>query len=161
MVHNWVDLIFLIAAALSIFRGWRAGLLESIFSAIGFVGGGVVGLYAAISLFHKITSTTTKFGIFLLAISIGSWLGHIIFKKVASLIHNRVFFGPFKWIDSLLGALFSLLRTALMLLLLAHILLITPWSWAQQKIPQSKIYTKLNSYAPTLITEITKKAESA
>jgi hypothetical protein len=47
-----------------------------------------------------------------------------------------------------------------MVIVIAHLLLITPWSWAQTDIPQSTIYTKLSAYAPEIISQITKKAES-
>jgi uncharacterized membrane protein required for colicin V production len=158
--QHWVDLIFILVFLVAIVKGWRAGFLASIFTAIGFLGGGVGGLYFGLHYLHRWTSGVGKFGLLLVIVSIGSWLGEVLLKKVAAIFHNRLLFGPFKWADSLLGAAFSLLRTVVMALIVAHLLLITPWSWAQKSVPTSVIYKKLNSYSPAIISEITKKAQS-
>jgi len=159
-MSNWVNWILVIAGLVALKRGWSAGFLASIFGAIGFVGGGLAGLYAALHYFHRWSVGVSKFALLLVAISVGSWVGEALLKRVAKVFHNKFLFGPFKWIDSVLGAAFSLLRTAVMALVIAHLLLITPWSWAAKNIPSSQIYTKLNSFSPTLIQDITKKAES-
>ena len=160
MLHNWVNDIFIVAFLASIFRGWRAGVLVSIFGAIGFIAGGLGGLYIGLHYLHRWTSGVSKFALLLLMISIGSWIGEVLLKKIAAAFHKKLLFGPFKWADSMLGATFSLVRTAVALLVMAHLVLITPWSWAQKNVPTSSIYTKLNSYSPGLIKEITKKAEA-
>jgi hypothetical protein len=85
-------------------------------------------------------------------------VGEFLFKKVAELFHNTFLFGPFKWADSLLGAAFSVLRTLIMLVVIGHLLLITPWGWAVHKIPTSKIYKQIDSYSPALIKQISRKA---
>jgi hypothetical protein len=94
------------------------------------------------------------------AIAITASVGEFIFKKFAEIFHNRILFGPFKWADSLLGAALSILRTLIMLVVIGHLLLITPWGWAVDEIPTSKIYKQIDSYSPAVIQEITKKATS-
>jgi hypothetical protein len=47
-----------------------------------------------------------------------------------------------------------------MLVVIGHLLLITPWGWAAHEIPKSEIYRKVNTYSPTVIKEITKKAST-
>ena len=158
MIHNWVDWVFLLAFAIALIRGWRAGFLVTIFGAIGFIGGGLGGLYFGLHYLHRWSSGVAKFALLLLVISVGSWLGEFLCKKIAAGLHSKVLFGPFKWADSLLGAVFSLLRTTVMALILAHLLLITPWGWASKNIPTSGIYVKLNSYSPHLIKEISTEA---
>jgi len=158
MFHNWVDGIFLIAFAVAVVRGWRSGFLVTIFGAIGFIGGGLGGLYFGLHYLHRWSSGVSKFALLLLVISVGSWLGEFILKKIAAGFHSKVLFGPFKWADSLLGAAFSLLRSAVMALILAHLLLITPWGWASKNIPTSVIYKQMNSYSPHLIKEISAQA---
>ena len=155
---NWVDWVFVAALLFAFVRGYRAGFLSTIFRAIGFIGGGLGGLYLGIQYLHKYSSGVLKFFLLFVAIAITASVGEFLFKKVAELFHNTFLFGPFKWADSLLGAAFSVLRTLIMLVVIGHLLLITPWGWAVHEIPTSKIYKQIDSYSPALIKQISHKA---
>ena len=98
-----------------------------------------------------------KFFLLFVVIASTASVGEFLFKKVAELFHNTFLFGPFKWADSLLGAAFSVLRTLIMLVVIGHLLLITPWGWAVHEIPTSKIYKQIDSYSPALIKQISHK----
>jgi len=154
---NWVDWVFVVALLFAFVRGYRAGFLSTIFRAIGFIGGGLGGLYLGIHYLHKYSSGVLKFFLLFVAIAITASVGEFLFKKVAELFHNTFLFGPFKWADSLLGAAFSVLRTLIMLVVIGHLLLITPWGWAVHEIPTSKIYKQIDSYSPALIKQISHK----
>ena len=154
---NWVDWVFVVALLFAFVRGYRAGFLSTIFRAIGFIGGGLGGLYLGIHYLHKYSSGVLKFFLLFVAIAIMASVGEFLFKKVAELFHNTFLFGPFKWADSLLGAAFSVLRTLIMLVVIGHLLLITPWGWAVHEIPTSKIYKQIDSYSPALIKQISHK----
>jgi len=154
---NWVDWVFVAALLFAFVRGYRAGFLSTIFRAIGFIGGGLGGLYLGIQYLHKYSSGVLKFFLLFVAIAITASVGEFLFKKVAELFHNTFLFGPFKWADSLLGAAFSVLRTLIMLVVIGHLLLITPWGWAVHEIPTSKIYKQIDSYSPALIKQISHK----
>ena len=155
---NWVDWVFVVALLFAFVRGYRAGFLSTIFRAIGFIGGGLGGLYLGIHYLHKYSSGVLKFFLLFVAIAIMASVGEFLFKKFAELFHNTLLFGPFKWVDSLLGAAFSVLRTLIMLVVIGHLLLITPWGWAVHEIPTSKIYKQIDSYSPALIKQISHKA---
>ena len=157
---NWVDWVFVVALLFAFVRGYRAGFLSTIFRAIGFIGGGLGGLYLGIAYLHKYSSGVLKFFLLFVVIASTASVGEFLFKKVAELFHNTFLFGPFKWADSLLGAAFSVLRTLIMLVVIGHLLLITPWGWAVHEIPTSRIYKQIDSYSPAVIQEITKKATS-
>ncbi len=154
-MKNWVDVVFAIALLLSFFQGYRAGFLATIFSFIGYIGGGLLALYFGLHHFHS--QGFTRFLFLFLVVTVGSAIGESILKRVGKLFHNKILFAPFSWIDSILGALFSILRTAVMLLILGHLLLITPWGWVHQ-IPKSEIYSRLSAQAPAIISDITRRA---
>lgn len=154
---NWVDWVFVVALLFAFVRGYRAGFLSTIFRAIGFIGGGLGGLYLGIQYLHKYSSGVLKFFLLFVVIASTASVGEFLFKKVAELFHNTFLFGPFKWADSLLGAAFSVLRTLIMLVVIGHLLLITPWGWAVHEIPTSKIYKQIDSYSPALIKQISHK----
>jgi uncharacterized membrane protein required for colicin V production len=157
---NWVDWVFIAALLFAFVRGYRAGFLSTILRAIGFIGGGLGGLYLGIHYLHKYSSGVLKFFLLFMAIAITASVGEFLFKKFAEIFHNRILFGPFKWADSLLGAALSMLRTLIMLVVIGHLLLITPWGWASHGIPKSVIYKKVDAYSPVVIQEITKRAMS-
>ncbi len=156
-MKNWVDVIFIVMAVLSLFQGYKAGFLTTIFSLIGYIGGGLLGLVLSLNYVHS--HGVMRFMQLFLAITIGSAVGEAIFKRLGKLFHSKVLFGPFKWIDSLFGAAFAIVRAAIGLFILCHLLLITPWGWAHRNIPESKIYTTLNTHAPSAVTDLTKRAQ--
>ena len=157
-MKNWIDIIFVITIIISFFRGWKVGLISTLLSFVGYIGGGLLALTIGLHYFHS--HGVTKFVLLFLVVTAGSAIGEGIFKQISRAFHHKILFGPFKWIDSLLGATFSILSSLIMLVILGHLLLITPWGWAQHSIPQSKIYTKLNAEAPSIISDITKRAEA-
>jgi len=154
-MKNWVDVVFILALLLSFVQGYRAGFLTTIFTFVGYIGGGLLGLTIGLHHFHS--HGVSRFIYLFLAVVIGSSLGEALFRSIGKLFHKKILFAPFSWIDSLLGAAFSILRAAIMLLVLGHLLLVTPWSWVHA-IPKSEIYSKLNAEAPSIITDITKRA---
>jgi len=160
MKYNWIDIGLAILILFSFYRGYKAGFLKSIFSLLGYVGGGVLGLALAWNYLKDWDGVIQKFSLLLLAIAIGSAAGQWLLGKFAEFFHKTILFGPFKWLDSLLGAAFSVLRIALMAYLITVICLATPWQWADKNIPDSKIYQKVEQYTPTLIKNVTERVKS-
>jgi uncharacterized membrane protein required for colicin V production len=157
MKYNWVDIGLAALILLSFYRGYLAGFLKSIFSMIGYVGGGVLGLAISWNYLKDWNGVFQKFAALILAIAVGSAVGQLILIKFANFFHKKILFGPFKWFDSLLGAVFSVLRIVLMTYLVAVVCLATPWQWADKNIPDSKIYQKIDQYTPMLVKNVTNK----
>ena len=157
-MKNWIDAIFVLAVVISFIRGYKAGFFTSLFSFVGYVGGGLLGLTVGLHYLHS--HGVTKFFLLFLAVTIASSIGESLLKQIGKLFHSKILFGPFRWVDSLLGAAFSTLGALIALVILGHLLLITPWGWAERNIPKSTIYTRLNAQAPAIISDITKRAEA-
>ena len=160
MKYNLVDIGLGILILLSFYRGYKAGFLKSIFSMIGYVGGGVLGLALAWNYLKNWDGVLQKFSLLLLAIAVGSVIGQWLLTKFAEFFHKKILFGPFKWLDSLLGAAFSVIQIVLMAYLVAVVCLATPWQWADKNIPDSQIYQKVDQYTPTLIKSVTEKVKN-
>ena len=67
-MKNWVDVIFVLASLVSFIRGYRAGFITSIFSFLGYIGGGLLGLTLGLHYFHS--RGVTKFFLLFLAASL-------------------------------------------------------------------------------------------
>jgi uncharacterized membrane protein required for colicin V production len=152
----------LIVAALLIFTaltGFKNGLIQSLFKAIGYVAGGVLGLVIALEVVKDWSSPFTKVGMAIVLIFVTAGIVQYLLGKIGAFFHKLVLFGPFKLIDSLLGASLSILRSTVLIYLSAILLIASPWSWADSNIATSKFYTYVEKNLPKLITDYEPKVE--
>ena len=151
---NYFDLIVILILFIAFYGGYRNGLIRSIFSTIGYIAGGVLGLAAAANYLSTWQSELQKVGLALLAILLGATLGEFLLGKIGSLFRKVLFMPPFKLIDSLLGAGLSVARAAFILYLVSTLLVVSSWSLADEQIKPSKIYTYTESHLPSVMKEV-------
>ena len=151
---NYFDLIVILILFIAFYGGYRNGLIKSIFSTIGYIAGGVLGLAAAVDYLSTWQSEPQKVVLALLAILVGATLGEFLLGKIGSLFRKVLFVPPFKLIDSLLGAGLSVARAAFVLYLVSTLLVVSSWSLADEQIKPSKIYAYTESHLPSVMKEI-------
>ena len=149
-MKNWVDWIILVAVVAALVRGLRAGLLSTFFSALGFIGGGFAGLVLSIHYVSKWQSTLNKFSVIIMATFFAASIGAAILRRFAKFFHGKILFGPFKWVDSILGAALSGVRTLIVIFIVGKLLIAMPWGIGHNEIPKSALFTKLEKSAPHL-----------
>ncbi len=151
---NYIDFIVAFILFIAYYGGYRNGLIKSIFSTIGYIAGGVLGLAAAANYLSTWQSELQKVGLALLAILLGATLGEFLLGKIGSLFRKVLFMPPFKLIDSLLGAVLSVARAAFVLYIVATLLVVSSWSLADDYIKPSKIYSYTDSHLPSVMKEV-------
>jgi uncharacterized membrane protein required for colicin V production len=151
---NYFDFIFILILLIAFYGGYKNGLIKSIFSTIGYIAGGVLGLAAAVDYLSTWQSELQKVSLSLLAILLGATLGEFLLGKVGSLFRKVVFVPPFKLIDSLLGAVLSVARAAFVLYLVATLFVVSSWSLADDYIKPSKVYTYTESHLPSVMRQV-------
>ena len=156
---NYFDLINTIALLIAGISGFKNGLLQSIFKTIGYIAGGVVGVAIAVEVMSKWSSTLAKAGGAIILILLLATAGEFILGKIGLGFRKALLIAPLKFIDSLLGALLSIARTAFIAYLLAVILVSTPWSFGDKYIATSKFYTYTDSHLPKVITDLKTQAD--
>lgn len=152
----------LIVAALLVFiavSGFRIGLIQTLLQTIGYVAGGVFGLVIALEVVKDWQSPLAKLGLAIALIFVIASVGQFALSKIGKGIHKRVLFGPFKLIDSLLGAMLSILRVSILVYLISILLVASPWAWADTNIAKSNFYTYIEDHLPRLITDYQPKVE--
>jgi uncharacterized membrane protein required for colicin V production len=152
----------LIVAALLLFTavsGFRIGLIQTLFQTIGYVAGGVLGLVVALEVVKNWQSPLAKLGLAIFLIFVVASFGQFLLSKLGKGIHKRVLFGPFKLIDSLLGAMLSIIRVSILIYLSSILLIASPWAWAETNIDKSNFYTYIEGHLPKLITDYQPKVE--
>ena len=144
--------------------GFRRGFIHSLFSTIGYIGGGVLGLMIALNFTSRVHSSINKFLLVFIAIFLFAEIGRRIFGMLAHFFRARLLWGPFRLIDSVAGVALELIRVTIFAYLLIALALWSPWSLPKQSIAQSKIYPQMKKEMPhsldRLRTEIEKKLGS-
>jgi len=156
---NYFDLINAIALVIAGISGFKNGLLQSIFKTVGYIAGGVVGVAISVEVMSKWSSTLAKAGGAIILILLLATTGEFIFRKVGAGFRKALLIAPLKFIDSLLGGVLSIARTAFIAYLLAVILVATPWSFGDRYIATSKFYIYTDSHLPKVITDLKTQAD--
>jgi uncharacterized membrane protein required for colicin V production len=156
---NSFDLIIGAILIITAFVGFKNGLIQSLFRTIGYIAGGVLGLVIALEVIKDWQSPFVKVGMALVLIFVTASIGQYLLGKIGAVLRKLVFFGPFKLIDSLLGAFLSILRVSVLIYLSAILLIASPWGWADSNIATSKFYTYVENKLPKLITDYQPKVE--
>jgi uncharacterized membrane protein required for colicin V production len=156
---NTFDLIAAAILLFTAFAGFKNGLIQSFFKATGYIAGGVLGLVIALEVVKDWSSPFVKVGVAIVLIFVAASIGQYLLGKIGAAFHKLVLFGPFKLIDSLLGASLSILRAAVLIYLSAILLIASPWGWADSNIATSKFYSYVEKNLPKLITDYQPKVE--
>jgi len=156
---NYFDLVNAIALVIALISGFKNGFLQSIFKTVGYIAGGVVGVAIAVEVMSKWSSSLAKAGGAIILILLLATAGEFILGKIGLGFRKALLIAPLKFIDSLLGALLSIARTAFIAYLLAVILVATPWSFGDKYIATSKFYTYTDSHLPKVITDLKTQAD--
>jgi uncharacterized membrane protein required for colicin V production len=148
------DVVVFVSVLIAAISGYKLGFLQSLFKTIGYIAGGVTGVFIAANFLSEINSIVIKVLISVVIILLSAVAGQFILGKIGLLIHKGLLFAPFKAIDSLLGSLLSAIKTAIIFYIIATLLLATSWQLANDYIKDSKFYTAADNYLPRVITDI-------
>jgi uncharacterized membrane protein required for colicin V production len=148
------DVVVLISVLIATISGYKLGFLQSLFKTIGYIAGGVTGVFIAANFLSEINSIAIKVLISVVIILLSAVAGQFILGKIGLIVHKGLLFAPFKAIDSLLGSLLSAIKTAIIFYIIATLLLATSWQLANDYIKDSNFYTAADKYLPRVITDI-------
>jgi uncharacterized membrane protein required for colicin V production len=157
---NYFDFIVIFILLIAFYGGYKNGLIKSIFSTIGYIAGGFVGLAAAVDYLSTWQSELQKVSLALLSVLLGAALGEFLLGKIGALFRKVLFVPPFKLIDSLLGAALSVARSAFVIYLVSTLLVVSSWSLADDYIKPSKVYTYTESHLPSVMKEVRVEIDS-
>ncbi len=147
-----VDALLVLAALGAIFSGFRRGFLQSIFSTIGYIGGGVLGLTLGLAIAPKVH--LNKFLVLFLAIFLIAEIGRRILGMLAQFFRARLLWAPLRFIDSILGVALELVRVTIFAYLIIALVLLSPWTFARHSIAQSKIYPEMKKQMPRALDQL-------
>ncbi len=147
-----VDLLLVLAAVGAAYAGFHRGFLQSIFSTIGYIGGGVLGLWFGLAIAPKVH--LNKFLILFVAIFLFAEIGRRILGTLAKFFRARLLWSPLRLIDSIAGVALELVRVAIFAYLVITLVLMSPWTFGKHSIAQSKIYPEMKRQMPHALDQL-------
>ena len=154
----FVDIALALLALGAIKRGYGTGFLATILRTLGYIAGGVAGLYYSLQFVSSWDSLFRQVIAVLVAIFLSAQLGLFVFGKFAKFFHTRLLWKPLKTIDSVAGMALELIRVVVIGYLVLTTLLWSPWSQVKTQINESQIYAQLDERLPSVITDLKDRA---
>jgi uncharacterized membrane protein required for colicin V production len=153
-----VDIALVLLALGALKRGYSNGFLSTIFRTLGYIAGGVAGLYFSLQFVASWGSLVQQIIAVLVAIFLGAQVGLFVFGKAAKFFHARLLWKPLKAIDSLAGVALELARVIVIAYLVLTTLLWSPWGQVKTQINESQIYAQLDERLPSVFTDLRDRA---
>jgi uncharacterized membrane protein required for colicin V production len=148
-----VDVVIGIAIFISAIIGYKNGFLHTIFKLVGYVAGGLLGIYFSLKFSHDWALDLKRIGFVIIAIIGGGVIGSFAGGALAKGLRATIVRGPLALVDSLAGSVLEIIRTVIVLYLIATVLLWSPYEPVQNQVAKSQILLKVQPYIPHLITQ--------
>lgn len=145
------DVVFSVVALGALFTGYKNGLVTTIIRTAFFIAGAIGAMYFVVEY--------NKTGWLILAIITGAYASAWIGTQLAKTLKFTLIRGPLRWIDSALGAIFEVSKYVILFYFIGTILLWSPWSAGQNDLSESKLYLKVDTYAPGILEDIKREIE--
>ncbi len=145
---NLLDLVIIVVMFYMATRWSRIGLVQGVFSLLGFLGGLLLGAWIAPYLLGFITDTNIKLVLSVLIIVISGAVVSNYGERIGRQLKSKQEKARLKRIDSFLGGLFSILLTAIYVWAFSAILGGSPYKTLNQSFRQSRIVQSVNQALP-------------
>ena len=155
-----LDIALAAILAYSIYSGYRSGLITGIFSFIGLVGGGLIGLKYGAEIVANFASTSSRIQSTALAVALGAFVGHFILGRAAKWFRKNFLWKPLKAVDSVLGVVLHLAKTLVLIWIFGELALILPSDTISKAADQSTIITAISNNGPSILGDFITNIES-
>lgn len=155
-----LDIALAAILAYSIYSGYRSGLITGIFSFIGLVGGGLLGLKYGAEIVANFASTSSRIQSTALAVALGAFAGHFILGRAAKWFRKNFLWKPLKAVDSALGVVLHLAKTLVLIWIFGELALILPSDTISKAADQSTIITAISNNGPSILGDFITNIES-
>lgn len=146
-----IDLLVIALFLILVARGFSSGFVPTLLGLIGYVGGGFVGLLVAKEVAADWEGFWSVAGLYLLAIILGAKLGQMIARSLGK--GFRGIFGPFKFVDSLLGGVLGGAKAIVLIAVSLYFLSALPQEAIESEIRESQVNRYLKDRAPGFIED--------
>jgi S1-C subfamily serine protease len=147
-----IDLLLAVVLVAYGISGFREGLLVSVMSLLGFLGGGALGMW----LLPRVLSRWLTLGetdlrrvaVLVVGVIVLASLGQALFVAVGTRVRRRVTARPARWADALLGVVASVVAVCVLVWVIAGALRGGPSPSLSRAIGQSRIVAAIDEVVP-------------
>ena len=147
---NVVDIVVLTAIVLFAWSGWRNGFVSGLLSFIGFLGGGLIGVFLAPLVLGQWRIEGTLGLAITAALVIGCAIaGQIATSIIGRKLHDRITWEPARIVDNIGGAALNVLAIAVIGWILAATATALPGSTVSSQVRSSSVLSTLDTVVPS------------
>jgi S1-C subfamily serine protease len=143
-----LDLILVVVALAFAVSGYRQGFVVGVLAFVGFVGGGVVGAKLAPSITKAFVHGTARSTVALVVVFVAALLGDLIGTVIGSALRNRLRWRPARLVDSVVGAVVSVLPVALVAWLAGTAAAHSPFPTVAKEVQHSWVLRQIDNVMP-------------
>ena len=135
--------------------GWRRGLIVTIFSIVGGIGGALIGHYFGTNFAERNSqSTPTRWAIeaiiFILAVSLGNSLGALLGKRIS----KDLFVHMAQSLDHFSGGVLALVGWSLVIWIASTSIIASPLPKIPSALENSKVVVTIDKYLPSQVRKV-------
>jgi S1-C subfamily serine protease len=147
-----IDVILALVLVAYGVSGFRQGLVVSVLSLVGFLGGGALGMWLLPRFLERWftlgTADLRRVAILVVGVIVLASLGQALLVSVGTRLRRRVTAAPVRWADALLGVVASVLAVCVLVWVIAGALRSGPSASLSRAIGQSRIVSAIDSVVP-------------
>lgn len=147
---NFIDLLLLAAIILFAWSGWRNGFVSGLLSFIGFLGGGMLGVYLSPLLLGQFgidgVVGLAATGTLIIGLAI---TGQLLTSSVGRRLHDKITWEPARLVDNFGGAALNILAIAIIGWILAATASAVPGSSVSATVRSSTVLATLDTVVPS------------
>jgi S1-C subfamily serine protease len=152
MHGDWLDVGLVVVIGLFAFSGYRRGFITGVLSLVGFVGGAILGTRVASPIASWLSSFPRP-AVGLVVVFLSASIGQLVASTIGAAIRRRVLWNPLRAVDSVAGALLSIIPVLFIAWLLGRAILRTPYPSLVREVNNSKILTAVDRVIPGTIDD--------
>ena len=150
MSGDLLDLILIVLAAAFAVAGYRQGFIVGILSFAGFLGGAAVGASFAPTLArHLVQGTTQQALVAIIAVFVAAMIGQLLASAVGAAVRSRVSWRPATFVDSVAGAVVSVLSVLLIAWLIGSAVVNAPFATITNQVNRSAVLHAVDKVMPS------------
>jgi len=152
---NAVDIGLLVAVAVFAWSGWRLGFVAALLAFVGFIGGGIGGVFLAAEVIKRTDAHNGTATAITIACILGVALaGQVIGSAVGTRVRNLISWKSARAVDQVGGAALNAIGLIAIIWILAGALAGAPSSEVGAQVRSSVILANLDRYVPTPVKSV-------
>jgi S1-C subfamily serine protease len=148
MSGDFLDVILVVVALAFAFSGYRQGFVVGVLAFVGFVGGGIAGAKLAPHIASSFASGQSRSTVALIIVFVTALLGDLVGTVIGTTLRNRISWQPARLVDSIAGAVVSVLPVALVAWLAGTAAAHSPFRTVSKEVQHSWVLRHIDEAMP-------------